>query len=132
MATTQLVPIPLGTRTDTFKGPDYKISAQAITVYLNVESASGTGGLTVRLLGKDPSSGKYALIGSAPTAVTATTGTNPTAYQFGLADTTTGGGVLNANAMMIPAIWAIQVTCGDTTVYQYSVGVDILHAYPRT
>lgn len=91
----------------------------AIIVYLNVTVASGTGGLTVRIQGKDPVSGNYFNLNAAPTAVTAT---GQTAYVLGPGNATASGDVVQATQGRIPRTFRITVTVGDASSYTYSIG----------
>lgn len=94
-----------------------------LLVYLNVTAASGTGGLTLRLDGKEMLSGSYAAFNAAPTAVTAT---GLYVYMFGPGCTTTGGSVAQSNAILTPAIWRISMAVGDSSSYTYSVTTSVL------
>jgi hypothetical protein len=91
--------------------------------WLNVTAASGTGGLVLRWAGKDPISGTYTLLNSAPTAVIATGMVFYVIYPTSYA---------NSNATQavayppLPRTWRIQVTHGDGSSYTYSVGLSLL------
>ena len=90
-----------------------------IEVICNVTVASGTGGLQVKVQGKDLVSGTYYDI-AATTANTAT-GTIRNiigANVFNVAATTT---TVNVNTY-VPYVWRLQVAVGDASSYTYSCG----------
>lgn len=94
-------------------------SAKGLHVQLNVTAASGTGGLTVVVQGKDPVSGTYydILVG---TAIIATGITILKVYP---------GIVASANAAasdILPRTWRVQVRVGDASSYTYSVGSSLV------
>lgn len=96
-----------------------------LQVYLNVTAtAAGTGGLTVVIQAKDPASGTYKTINSAPTAVVAT---GITVYQIGAGATNNNAaGVVQMSSAAVPRTFRIQVQVGDATSYTYSVGYALL------
>ena len=95
-------------------------NANKIYVFLNVTAASGTGGLTVRVQAKDPVSGNYFSINSAPTAVTSTTSNG---YLIGPG---VSAGGTQATSSVLPRTIRIQVQVGDSSSYTYSVGYSLI------
>lgn len=88
-----------------------------VEVVCNVSAASGTGGLVVKIQGKDPISSAYYDI----SATTANTGVSVIrnligANVFNVAATTTS---VNANTY-VPYTWRIVTTVGDASSYTYS------------
>jgi hypothetical protein len=109
------------TRTSTTSSPDQvNISGVGLVVYLNVSGASGTGGLTVFLQGKDPVSGNYFTLDHATAAVTANG-----QYLYSLYPGLSAEGTQGWSAVL-PATWRVQVQHGDSSNYTYSVGASVL------
>ncbi len=104
-------------RTATTESADLiNYNARGALIFLNVTAASGTGGLQVRFRYKDPVSGQYQYMNTAPTAITATGLAIYGLYPAALA---------NGNQMtnqFLPRTWQIQVQHGNSTNYTYSVG----------
>lgn len=99
-----------------------------VLVFLNVTVASGTGGLQVRVTGKDPVSGNYSFLNGTPTAVTAVSNNVPPTYLFypGV-NTTAVGSVAQATSSILPRTFRITVSHGDATSYTYSVGYALIN-----
>lgn len=94
-------------------------SARGIVVILNVTVASGTGGLTLEIDGKDPGSGTYYALLTG-TSVT-TTGQKVYRVYPGLTASA------NATASdVLPKTWRVKITAGDASSYTYSVGAILL------
>jgi hypothetical protein len=105
-------------RTATTVSPDQtNYNHCGVLLYVNVTAASGTGGLTVRIAGKDPATGLYRYLNVAPTAITATG-----SYQFALSPSVAGGNVAQATSLRLPRTWRVEVTAGDGSSYTYSIG----------
>lgn len=95
----------------------------ACIAYLNVTSASGTGGLQLQFEGKDPVSGTYRLLNSLPTAIIAT---GITAYAIGLGVANLTSGIAQICGVPLPRTWRIRITAGDASSYTYSVGYALI------
>lgn len=110
-------------RTASTAGPDQtNANSRGVLLYLDVTAASGTGGLTVQVQGKDPSSGKYKTLNANPTAVTAI---GTTAYMLYPGASTTGQ-VQQATSQVLPRTWRVNVSHGDASSYTYSVGYSLI------
>lgn len=98
---------------------------KGIIVYLNVTAASGTGGLTPRLFGVEPTTGAVATSASASTAATSV-GTR--IFHFGPGVGTVNGGTVawGAAAVCLGSQFQIQVLHGDATSYTYSVTYELI------
>ena len=92
-------------------------NARGVLVTVNVTTASGTGGLTVRIQGIDPVAGTAFPLNTAPSAITATG-----LYSYLLYPGASGGGTTQATALVLPRTWNVQVSAGDSSSYTYSVG----------
>lgn len=97
------------------------VNLRGITVVLNVTAASGTGGLTLKIQGKDPLSGNYVDLLSATTPVTAV-GTYTYVVYPGAS---LAGGVIQVSSLPLPRIFRVQVVHGDGSSYTYSVGASL-------
>lgn len=93
-----------------------------LQVILDVTVASGTGGLQVKIEGRDAAaSAKWFQLNATPTAVTAT-GTY--VYEIGPgASGAASGGVVQRTAGMVPRDVRVTVTHGDGSSYTYTVGL---------
>lgn len=98
-------------------------NARGVQIVLNVTAASGTGGLTVTVVGKDPVSGTYYALNASPTAVTAT---GTTVYELYPGDGAASGGVTQRTSGPLPRVWGIKVAVGDASSYTYSIGVSTI------
>lgn len=87
-------------------------------IIIDVTAVTATPALTVRIQGKDPASGKYYDI--LVSTVIATVSTMIMKVGPGL----TAAANLTANDM-IPGIWRVTVTHGDTDEAVYSVGANL-------
>jgi hypothetical protein len=98
-------------------------NARGLAVFLNVTAASGSGGLQVRVQGKDPVSGNYFNLNAAPTAITAT---GQYAYALYPGAATAAGDVQQTTQQVLPRTFRITVTHGDGSSYTYSVGYSLI------
>jgi hypothetical protein len=104
-------------RTTTTNSSDQtNYNGKCASAFLNVSAASGTGGLQLQFQWKDPISGNYAMLNSAPTAITAI---GQTIYS--LCPGATGGAVTQTTQAALPRTWRVAVTHGDASSYTYSV-----------
>jgi hypothetical protein len=112
-----------GTFTTTQQSPDVNNPYwQGCVVYLNITSASGTGGLTPHLMFKDPGSGQYddmAAMGSAKTA------NGIYAYLIYPASGLLNDGGASQTAAL-PRTFAIKIVAGDNSSYTYSVSLSLI------
>lgn len=92
-----------------------------LMVFLNVESASGTGGLTVRINAHDYASSQAIPLNTAPTAVTATG-----SYIYALYPLALSGAVTQSTAGYLPRAFSVSVSVGDASSYTYSLGYCLL------
>ncbi len=98
---------------------------RGLIVYLNVTAASGTGGLTPRLIAKDPLS----LVTSVSAAVsTAATATGLRVFHFGPGVGTLSGTGLGwgAAGVQLSGTFQLQVLHGDASSYTYSLSYELL------
>jgi hypothetical protein len=112
-------------RTAAFQSADIDARGfKGIVVYFNVSVASGTGGLTLRLEGKDPVSGNYFLLGYMSAAVTSAAarclmfGPGVTGQE----NTFAGYG---GKSCLIPDTVRVSVGVGDASSYTYSIGASL-------
>ena len=118
----ELVLAPSAARTATLVLPDQTIfNWRGVLVWLNITTASGTGGLTCRVEGKDPAGGGYFALHAAPAAVVAT-GLQVYVLYLGV----TGGAVSQPTQIVLPRTWRVRVVHGDATNYAYSVGASLM------
>jgi hypothetical protein len=98
---------------------------KGIIVYLNVTAASGTGGLTARLFGVEPTTSAIATSAAASTAAT-TVGTR--IFHFGPGVGTVNGATVawGAAAVCLGSRFQIQVLHGDASSYTYSVTYELI------
>lgn len=90
--------------------------ARGVVLFLDVtNSAAGTGGLQVQAQAIDPTGGTALAINSAPTAVTATGLKVYVIYPGASA------GATQNTSGILPRLWNVKVTAGDSTSYTYSV-----------
>lgn len=115
-------------RTVTTTSPDQtNYNARGVIVYLNISLASGTGGLSVRIWGKDPVTGSGVVLNAAPTAITATGIYGYVLYPgIGAAAAAGNGGMNQVTSEVLPRTWFVQVTHGDGSSYTYSVGYALI------
>lgn len=109
-------------RNSTTNSPDIvNYNHKGIAVILNVTSASGTGGLQIRVQAKDPVSGNYVTgINPPPTAVTTVTTTMIEVYP-GISSPN-----FNGYSYALPRTFRISITHVDSSNYTYSVGYCLL------
>lgn len=95
---------------------------RSVRLYLNVTAASGTGGLTLAIRGRDKASSDAAAIAKDTTAITATG-----LYVFELAP-----GIAAADsqrrlalAALLPVVWDVQIAHGDGSNYTYSLSAEL-------
>lgn len=96
------------------------LGASSILVYLNISAASGTGGLSVGVRGKDPVSGNYASLGTSSTYTT--TGIRVFAFGRGVGAYTNMNFVWGGIGVPIPDTLRIEIAHADASSYTYSVG----------
>jgi hypothetical protein len=94
--------------------------ATGILVYINVTAASGSGGISVRLRGKDPVSSSYAAIGDSATYTT--TGIRCIGFAPGMASVTPGLTVNGGIGTPLPDTIRLDVQHADASSYTYTVG----------
>lgn len=99
-------------------------SCKSVVVFLNVTSAAGTGGLTVRILGKDPASGNYFLLNAAPTVVNSI---GQYGFVLGPGCVSSGGSIWQTTATVLPLAWAVQVAHSDSSSYTYSLAASVVN-----
>lgn len=96
---------------------------KGVVAYLNVTAASGTGGLTLRLISIDPLSGAVAISAAVSAAVT-TTGLRVVHFGPGVGASSgaflAGGGA----GVMLGTQFALQVSHGDASSYTYSLAYE--------
>lgn len=99
--------------------------ARGLIVYLNVTAASGTGGLTPRLVAKDPVSGVTSVSAAVSSAATAT---GLRVYHFAPGvGTLAGMGIgWGAASVQISKTFQLQVLHGDASSYTYSLSYELL------
>lgn len=94
-------------------------NAKGVIVVLDVTVASGIGGLTVQVRGKDPVTGKTFNLNGTPTVVT-TTGTY--AYEVYPGVSGTNGNMLQRTSSAVPRTFDVAVFHADGSSYTYSLG----------
>lgn len=115
--------LPLMARTATSYSADLpNFNARGVLVTVNVTAVGATGGLALRIWGKDPLGGASGRLNAAPANITAI-GT----YQYVLYPGASGGAVAQATPLPLPRTWYLEVTHADATSYTYSVGYSTLH-----
>jgi hypothetical protein len=93
---------------------------QCILNVTAVPAVPATGGLTLKIEGKDPISGNYYTILTAPAQIQAV---GAYVYEVGLGlSGAAEGGIVKRLAAMLPRTWRATVTAGDSQSYTYSVG----------
>lgn len=96
-------------------------NARGVIIYLNVTSASGTGGLDVIVLSVDPISGNTFPINATPTSVTST-GLSTYVIYPGIS----GGSNTQSTSQILPRTWEIKMTQLDSSSYTYSLGYQLI------
>lgn len=107
------------TNTADIIAPTYR----GIVIYLHVSAASGTGGLTLRIQGKDEFTGAYVTLATVSTAVTLV---SVNSFIFG-----GGGGSSGASSPalvggILPDVFRIIVLHGDASSYTYAVSYTLV------
>jgi hypothetical protein len=94
---------------------------RGIIVYLSVTAASGTGGLTLRIRGKDPVSTSYASLTQDSTARIVT---GLWSMSFGAGSAAPSGAALtgSSSGFFLPDTIRLEVAHGDASSYTYSLG----------
>jgi hypothetical protein len=94
---------------------------RGIVVYLGVSAASGTGGLTLRIRGKDPVTGNYFSL-TQDSATRTTTGS--WTMSMGAGASAPSGAALTGSVtgFFLPDTIRLEVAHGDASSYTYSVG----------
>lgn len=99
------------------------LGGKGVRLVLNVTSASGSGGLVVRVNGVDPTSGVTYQLNASPTAVTAI---GTTVYDLYPGIGAAAGGITQTTSQVLPRTFRVDVTVGDATSYTYSLSQVIL------
>lgn len=98
------------------------LGCRGVLVVLNITAASGTGGLTLLIKGKDSVSNAYYQLNASPTAIIAT---GIYVYELYPGSSTAGSAgttlVNQRTAGVLPRTWRINVNVGDASSYTYSV-----------
>ncbi len=124
MATrTRMTVLPLAARTATNASPQLtEDCAKSIAIIVNVTAASATGGLTVQLRGYD-AEGNAIVFWAAGAALT-TTGRR--VYLLSPATlSAAANGITAVSSVVLPQLFDINVSHGDSSSYTYSVLVEI-------
>ena len=95
-------------------------NSRGVYILLNVTAASGTGGLTLRIV-----NGNDRAVDVAPTAVLANGNYLYLVYP-GINETVTGTEITKATNKVLPRTWRITVLVGDASSYTYSVTASVL------
>ncbi len=120
----EITPLQSATRTATTSSPTLVNRRHTgVLAILNVSAASGTGGLTTKIQGKDPVSGNWIDLLADGAAILAA-GT----YGFELNPSAgaASGGVRAAVARHLPQEWRVTVAHGDGSNYTYSVSATLM------
>lgn len=101
--------------------------ARAIALFLNVSSASGTGGLRVGLQYLDPESGTWLTLVNFDTAALTATGTRVYCAGIGIGTIASGtaSGFGSIAGVPLTSQMRIAVTHLDASSYTYSIGYEI-------
>jgi hypothetical protein len=104
-------------------------NARGVVVTIDITAGGGAGSLTVKLTGKDQVSGKYVTLFS--TGALAAPGVSTYSFQVfpgatPVAQVSGTPATVGKADFLVPRIWRIEVTVGDTTSYTYSIGVNYL------
>lgn len=115
--------LPSAARTTAYQSAILKAEREAgVMVFLDVTSASGSGGLALRINAHDQVSGNPVALNSAPTAVTAAGTYSYALYPFGAIS----GNVTQATSAYLPELFSVSVAVGNSTSYTYSLGYCLL------
>lgn len=94
----------------------------SVRLYLNVTAASGTGGLTLSIRGRDKASSAAPAIAKDAAAITATG-----LYVFELAPNAAAADTQRHFALsaLLPVLWDVQIAHGDASQYTYSLSGEL-------
>lgn len=98
---------------------------RGIIVYLDVTAASGTGGLTVRLFGRNPITTNIATVAAVTTAAT-TSGLRIYLFAPGAGSVNGATVAWGAAGVALGSEFAIQVLHGDASNYTYQVNYELI------
>lgn len=99
-------------------------NGRGLQIVLSVTAASGAGGLTLDIQGKDSISGSYYKLTTSPTGVTAT---GLKIYNIYPGESAAASGDITARtSATVPRTWRVAVTHGDASSYTYSISAVIL------
>ncbi len=93
-------------------------NARGVHVYLKVTAASGTGGLSVRIVERNADGSAAAYLNAAPTAVTAV---GDYVYELYPGASGAGTNVPQRTSGALARTWYVEVTHGDASSYTYRV-----------
>lgn len=97
---------------------------RGVQLILDVTVAvAGTGGLKVRIMGKDQASGKYYQLNADPTAVVAI---STKVYELIPGAGAASGDVAQRTGSQLPKTFRVEVAVGDNTSYTYTLGMNML------
>lgn len=96
-------------------------NGRGILVSLRVTAASGTGGLQVTILGRDPVDFGAYQINTTPTAVTTVS-----TFTYMIYPAASGGGLTQVTAVPLPRSWFARVLVGNASSYTYSLGYSVI------
>lgn len=104
-------------------------NGRGVAVVIDITAGGGAGSLTVKLTGKDTLSGKYVTLFS--TGALAAPGVSTYSFQVfpgatPVAQVSGTPATIGKADFLVPRVWRIEVTVGDTTSYTYSIGVNYL------
>jgi|GEM_PF-2081880 len=98
-------------------------NSRGVLVILSVTAASGTGGLTLNIVGRDPVSSTDYNLNVNPTAVTAI---GISVYALYPNASGTSIHVKQSTSLILPRTWSIYVSHADASSYTYSVGYSLI------
>lgn len=111
-------------RTATANGADRtNYSLRGLVAIMNVTASSGTGGLSLKIQGKDPISGTYYDLNAAPAAVIAN---GIYVYEIYPGVGAPTGNVTQRTSGLLPKTYRVAVQHGDATSYTYSLSLSLL------
>jgi hypothetical protein len=114
------------TSTSETNGSNYR----GVMLFLNVTSASGTGGLTLFIEHLDPVSNLWAVTAVQSAAAITTTGLRPYLIGSGVAVGTNmgaaGSPVFADRGHLLTSAFRVRINHGDATSYTYSVGYELI------
>lgn len=121
------------TRTATTSTAEQNWSGKrAVFFFLNVSSASGTGGLTFLLEYQDPITSTWIPVCAQSAAAAVTTGLRPFMVGQGIAAgnnmtlSPAGLGTIGDRGMALSSKTRVRITHGDATNYTYSLGYELI------